>query len=134
LLDGYFAAEMRYVADGGAAAGADFGDMAAFLHPQIVLHQGPSVPYAGEWTGVDGLERFFSLYTQEWQALDLPHITYYESKAGLAVTLRMKAVARTTGTQVDTPLAHFFRFEDGLIREHTVFYLDPVQIARAITP
>ncbi|MEU9546567.1 nuclear transport factor 2 family protein [Streptomyces mirabilis] len=134
VLDSFYAAEVRYVAAGGAEAGADFKEMALHLHPEIVVHQGPTVPYAGEWRGIDGLERFFAIYTDTWSTLDLSETKYFESKTGVAMSLRMRATGRRTGHVVDTRIAQFLTFDRALIRDLTVFYLDPVQMREATRP
>jgi hypothetical protein len=133
-LDGFYEAEIRYVAAGGAPAGADFSGMAAFLHPEVAVHQGPVVPYAGEWKGIDALQRFFKFYSQTWSSLDLSETQYFEGPTGVAIFLRMRAVALKTGLPVDTRIGQFITFEDGLIRKLDVFYLDPDQVRIATTP
>jgi ketosteroid isomerase-like protein len=131
LLDSFYAAEVRYIAEGGAAAGADFSDMASHFHADVVVHQGPTVPYGGDWRGIDGVERFFAAHSETWQTLDLSDIRYFEGDTGVAVTLRMRAIARRTGRSVDTRTAGLLTFEDGLIRDFRVFYFDPVQVRDA---
>lgn len=131
-LMSFYDAEQRYVAAGGAKAGADFSEMAAHLHPDVVARQGPSVPYPGEWYGVDGMQQFFAVFTETWSGLDLGEIEYFEGNTGLAIQMRMQATAAATGKTLDTVVGHFLRFEEGLIREFNVYYLDPVQV-RAVT-
>lgn len=127
-LMSFYAAEQRYVAAGGAKAGADFSGMAAHLHPDIVARQGPTVPYPGEWHGIDELKRFFAVFTETWSSLELTRIQYFEGDAGLAIQMRMQAIAVATGKALDTSVGHFLLFEDGLIREFNVYYMDPVHV------
>ncbi|WP_236790835.1 nuclear transport factor 2 family protein [Amycolatopsis sp. GM8] len=130
-LDSFFAAETRYVAAGGAEVGADFGEMAAHLHPEVVMHQGPRVPFPGDWVGVHGIERFFAAFSQTFRSIDLREIRYFTGDEGLAIRLRLRAIARATGRQVDSRVGHLILFDDGLIRDWTVFYLDPVAVTKA---
>ncbi len=131
-LNSYYAAEQRYVAAGGAKAQADFSEVAAHFHPEIVARQGPTVPYPGDWKGIDAVQKFFEVFTETWSTLELTETTYFEGETGLAITMRMRATAKSTGKRLDTRVAHFITIEDGLIREFNVFYLDPVQ-AREVT-
>ncbi len=133
-LNRFYAAEQRYVAAGGAKAQADFSEVAAYFHPEVVARQGPSVPYPGEWTGKDAVRKFFEVFTETWSALELTDTKYFEGETGIAITLRMRATARSTGKRLDTWVAHFFTIEDGLIRELNVFYLDPVQTKEVTLP
>ncbi len=133
-LDNFFDAEMRYVAEGGAEAGASFAEMGAHLHPEVCLHQGPSVPFPGDWVGTDGVERFFGAFSQTFQSLDLSEVRYFVGDVGVAVSLCMKAVARATGRHVDARVAQVIVFDNELMRDWTVFYLDPVNVTDATRP
>lgn len=127
-LNSFYAAEQRFVSAGGFEARADFGEVGAHFHSDVIARQGPTVPYPGDWHGVDGVEEFFRAFTQCWSSLDLTEIRTFEGQTGVAVTMRMRATARETGKLLDTQVGHFFIIEDGLIRELNVFYLDPVQV------
>lgn len=132
-LNAFYAAEQRYVRAGGLEAGADFGEIAALFHPQMVCHQGPSLPYAGDWRGADGLEQFFATFTATWSWLELSDIRYFSGDTGVAITMHMRATARATGKELRTTVAHFLIIEEGLIREFNVFYDDPVAIREVTT-
>jgi ketosteroid isomerase-like protein len=133
-LNSFYEAEQRYVGAGGARSGADFSEMAAHLHPDVVARQGPTVPYPGDWHGVEGIERFFAVFTQTWSTLKLTEIQFFQGESGLAIQMRMQATAVATGKSLDTLVGHFLSFEDGLIREFNVFYQDPVQVLEATQP
>lgn len=133
-LNSFYEAEQRYVAAGGAKAGADFSEMASHLHPDIVGRQGPTVPYPGEWYGHAGLQTFFALFSSTWSTLELTDIQHFEGETGVAIQMRMRAVSVATGNGLDTMVGHFVTFEDSLIREINVYYLDPVQVLAATQP
>jgi len=133
-LNSFYEAEQRYVAAGGAKAGADFSEMASHLHPDVVGRQGPTVPYPGDWHGIEGIQRFFAVFSETWSTLTLSEIRYFHGEAGLAIQMRMQATAVATGKSLDTLVGHFLIFEDGLIRELNVFYQDPVQVWEVTQP
>ena len=130
-LNSFYEAEQRYVAAGGAKAGADFSEMAAHLHPDVVGRQGPDLPYPGDWHGIAGFERFFAVFTETWSTLNLTDIQYFAGETGLAIQMRMQATSAATGRSLDTRVGHFLTFEDGLIRDFTVYYHDPLQVMAA---
>lgn len=130
----FYEAEQRYVAAGGAKAGADFSEMTSFLHPDVVGRQGPTVPYPGDWHGPAGIEQFFAVFTETWSSLELSDIQYFEGETGLAIQMRMRATAVATGKSLDTMVGHFLTFEDGLIREFNVYYRDPVHVFEVTQP
>jgi ketosteroid isomerase-like protein len=133
-LNSFYAAEQRYVAAGGFKAGADFSEMASHLHPNVVARQGPTVPYPGEWRGIDALQEFFAVFTETWSSLDLSDIQYFQGETGLAILMRMRAISVATGKHMDTLCGHFIIFEDGLIRDFNVFYHDPVHVFEVTQP
>lgn len=130
VLHSFYETEQRYVAAGGAPAGADFTELGSHLHPDIVARQGPTVPWPGEWHGAAGMERLFAEFTETWSSLQLTDIKHFEGEDGVAIYMRMRATARSTGKLLDTRVGHFMMFRDGLISEINVFYLDPVEVMR----
>lgn len=134
VLNAFYDAEQRYINAGGYKTGTDFSEVASFFHPELVVRHGPTVPYPGEWHGTEALERFFVVFAETWSTLDLSELAYYSGETGLAITMRMKATARSTGKALDTKVAHFLIFEDDVIREFNVFYADPVAVKAVTLP
>jgi ketosteroid isomerase-like protein len=134
ILNAFYDAEQRYINAGGYKAGADFSEVASFFHPDLVVRHGPTVPYPGEWHGVEALERFFVVFAETWSTLDLSELRYFSGETGLAITMRMKATSRSTGKPVDTKVTHVLTIDDGLIREFDVYYADPVGVKEATLP
>ncbi|MTD54954.1 nuclear transport factor 2 family protein [Amycolatopsis pithecellobii] len=130
VLNKFYDAEMRYIAAGGAREGADFGEMASCLHPEVVMHQGPSVPFPGDWTGINEVERFFAVLSETWIAMDITNVKYFLGDDGVAVSMRGILTSRATGLTLDTKVGQFLIFSDGLIRDWTVFYQDPVRVGQ----
>jgi ketosteroid isomerase-like protein len=130
VLDDFYAAEVRYLAAGGPKRGASFAEMARCFHPQAVMRQGPSVPFPGEWVGLAEVERFFDILSDTWAAAEGMEVTYFVGDDGVAVSMHVNLTSRATGRSLDSHLGQFITFEDGLIRDFTVFYLDPVAISR----
>jgi len=124
-LEKFYDAETRYVASGGA----NFAEMATHIHPEVILHHGPSAPLPGDWKGIQGIERFFAAFSETWSSLDLSEVTYFEGERGVAISLRMQATARATGRELDARVDQFIVFDGGLIRDFTVYYLDPVGVS-----
>ncbi len=128
VVDRFFDAEMRYIAAGGAPRGADFSEMAALLHPEAVMHQGPSVPWPGDWKGIHELERFFSTLSHTWSSMEITDVKHYQGNEGVAVTVVGNLTSRRTGLTVHADAAHFIVLRDGLIHDWTVFFLDPMKL------
>src|SRR5437660_8426367 len=119
VLDRFFDAEMRYIAAGGAPRGADFSEMAALLHPDAVMHQGPSVPWPGDWRGIEQLELFFSILSETWSAMDIVPMERFPRQDGVAIKVVGKLTSRATGWTINADASHFIVLRDGLIHDWT---------------
>ena len=128
VVDRFFEAEVRYIAAGGASRGADFAEMAALLHPEATMHQGPSVPWPGDWKGVEELERFFSLLSNTWRHMEIANVKKYQRSDGVAISVVGRLTSRRTGRTVHADASHFISLRDGLIHDWTVFFLDPMKL------
>ncbi len=128
VLDSFYDAEMRYIAQGGARGGASFDEMAACLHPEAVMHMGPDVPFPGDWTGLEGVERFFAVLSETWVSMVITNVEYFTGDEGVAITMQVQLTSRATDLAADARLAQFITFDDGLIRDFTTFYLDPLRL------
>lgn len=126
VLERFFDAEVRYIAAGGAPRGADFSEMAALLHPDVVMHQGPSVPWPGDWKGKAELERFFALLSNTWSHMEITDVKKYRRSDGVAVSVVGTLTSRDTGRTVRADASHFISLRDNLINDWTVFFMDPV--------
>lgn len=80
------------------------------------------------------LELFFAVFTDTWDELNLSEIVSFTGEAGVAVSMRMQAKSRSTGKPLDTRVGQFLIFEDGLIREFTVLYIDPFEVKAVTVP
>jgi ketosteroid isomerase-like protein len=134
LLDRFYDAEVRYMNAGGAAAGADFSEVAACLHPDVVFRHGPSVPYPGDWQGVDGVARLFEAMSETWSYLDFQEVNYFYNATGVAIKLKGVLRSRATGKSVAGEAGQFVIVTDGLIKDWTTFFLDPVGLSEACKP
>jgi len=132
LMHELYAAEVRYISAGGAQAGADFSEMAACMHPDVVMHQGPSTPFPGDWVGISEVQRFFSVLADTWSGMEINDIEYYEAGDALAMTMNGRLTSRATGRTLEAAkCAQIITFKEGLIHDWTVFYLDPVGVLTA---
>jgi hypothetical protein len=132
VLDRFYDAEMRYIAAGGARAGASFAEMAACLHPQAVMHMGPDVPFPGDWVGIEGVERFFGILAETWSSMVITDVKYYQRDDGVAISMRVALTSIATGQTAHARLLQFITIDEGLIRDFTVFYLDPLRLRQVV--
>ncbi|MFC9297262.1 nuclear transport factor 2 family protein [Streptomyces sp. NPDC057011] len=130
-LTRFYAAETAYVAAGGPGRAA-FDDIAACLDPQVVLHQAPGLPYAGDWRGPEGIERFMAVMGEAWRSIEFLDQHRMIDGPDVVVTSRVRFVARATGRSLETRIVQLMTVRDGKITEIRPFYWDPPAVAAAL--
>lgn len=99
------------------------------LHPDIVIHEAPGLPFGGEWTGKDALQRLSAAMYGTWAeaTVDIHEIIGGETYAAVILSLTM--TSKKTGRTFTQTLSEVGRFENGLLREHRIHYFDSAEIA-----
>lgn len=105
------------------------------LHPDIVVHEAPSLPYGGDHHGVDAYLRLFEKVAEVWQFTTGFEYTYYNSDADAVILqVNVNAIARTTGKPISLRLSEIFKIKDGQIHDLDVYYWDTDAMVAALTP
>ncbi|MFH8405063.1 nuclear transport factor 2 family protein [Streptomyces sp. NPDC018019] len=128
VLERFYEAERAYVAAGGPGR-ADFSALAACLAPDVVLHQSPGLPYAGEWRGPAGMERFMAVMGRLWRSMEFLEQRQSVDGEEVVVTSRVRFTARATGRVLTTTIVQLMTVREGRIREVRPFYWDPAAVA-----
>ena len=132
VLEGMYAAELRYLAAGGPGD-ASFEPLAPFFAADVELHQADALPYGGVWYGHDGMERFFVAMSKTWEAFDIRDQQFLATGETAVVLTHVHARARATGRELGFPILQTIRVHDGRIAEIHPFYWDTAAIAAAVT-
>ncbi|TGD88392.1 nuclear transport factor 2 family protein [Mycolicibacterium sp. CH28] len=93
------------------------------LHPEVVVHEAESLPYGGDWLGLDGFARLLTVLTNRAD-LDIREYTTYPTVDGVIIAMGVRMTSRTSAQTLDTSLVEIYRVVDGLIREIDVYYKD----------
>ncbi|PRX59068.1 hypothetical protein B0I32_121172 [Nonomuraea fuscirosea] len=131
----FYQAEAAYVAAGGFGA-ASYDQVAAYLDPEVVLHQAPGLPFTGTgtWRGHDGMERFLARFSEVWESMEFLEQQHWGDEETVVVRNRVRFRARATGQEVDTLIVQLITVRDGRMRECRPFYWDPGAVADACRP
>ena len=129
VLRRFYAAEEAYLApDGG-----DFAVIAATLHPDCVIYQADSLPYAGEWRGHRGFEDWMKSFSKEWSALEVRDSHFYPSGADTIFSHSLvSATAKISGSKIQFPLLQMITTRQNLILAIRPFYWDTAEVLRAL--
>ena len=113
----------------------DAASLLACYDPAIRIHEAPSLPYGGEYDGLEGAVRHAQGYLRTWDAhqsgaerqLDPELIC---SGDRVAVLWRQKARSQRTGRAIDLPVLSLYRVgASGKVLEARMCHFDTVQLA-----
>ncbi|GAA4219669.1 hypothetical protein FHR32_000449 [Streptosporangium album] len=132
VMERFYVAEAAYVAAGGFGK-ADYDEVAAYLDPEVILHQAPGLPFTGTgtWRGRDGMERFLATFSEVWESMEFLEQEHWGDGDTVVVRNRVRFRARATGREIDTLILQMITVRDGRMLECRPFYWDPTAIADA---
>jgi ketosteroid isomerase-like protein len=128
LLTRMFDAEMSIV----RSDHPDFEALANAFHRDVVVHEPASLPYAGDWRGLDGVGALFLRMRQVWSEMDVRALQAARSDDIVFMSCTLRLTSRATGIAIEQPFAEVLRFEDDRLIEGTPFYFDTAEIGRAL--
>jgi uncharacterized protein len=108
-------------------------------HPEIVIHEAPSLPYGGDYHGHEEAVQHLNGYYRTWEALkpkelieearrEHPPIVLETKEDYVVVLGRNTAVAPGRGRKTDLPEVFVFRMRDGKVIESWMFHQDTVAL------
>jgi ketosteroid isomerase-like protein len=113
-----------------ALAGArDWAGVEALMHPDVVIHEAASLPFAGEWRGKDALQRLSVAMYGTWAEASVEIHDITSGKEWAVVVLTLTMTSKKTGNTFSQTLCEAGRIEGGLLKEHRIHYFDAAQIA-----
>lgn len=124
MLERMFQAELAFM----GSEPKDICILANAFHPDVVVHEPTSLPYAGDWIGLEGIAGLMQQMSREFSNVSVEDLNYSGSPAKLYVSCTLHLTARATGISITQPFSQILRFENGLLVEGTPFYFDTVEI------
>ena len=117
-------------------------DQAALLeayHPEVVIHEAPSLPYGGDFYGHEGAIQHVNGFYRTWEAYktrelieearrEYPAIFLETTEDYVVVFGRNTAVAPWSGRKMDIPEVFVFKMRDGKVIESWMLNQDTVAI------
>jgi ketosteroid isomerase-like protein len=111
-----------------AFAARDIEGVFALLHPEVVVHEGAGLPYAGEYVGAAGLQ---DLVGKIMTPMEMTLDSYQVSDGGdCAISrLEMTFTSRASGKVVKMPGVEIYNTTDGKVSRIDVYYKSTSEIA-----
>ncbi|WP_225768144.1 nuclear transport factor 2 family protein [Inquilinus sp. Marseille-Q2685] len=125
LLDRMFAVEMAFL----TAETEDPGALAVAFHPDVVVHEPQSLPYAGDWRGFAGIGALFRRMREVWSDVGVERMEAIRSGDTVFMTCTLNLTARGSGEAISQPFAEVLRFRDDLLIDGLPFYHDTGALA-----
>lgn len=130
LLDNMFAVEMAFM----QSDAQDPAILARAFHADVVVHEPASLPYSGDWIGLDGVARLMRRMGELFGGMAIDALVCAGSPERLHLACTLTMTVRATGETIVQPFAELLRFKDGLLIEGTPFYHDTSELVAALTP
>lgn len=128
ILTRMFKAEMEFM----ESETADFTGVKTIFHPDVVIHEPASLPYAGDWHGYDMLGQLFNRMHETWDPMTVENMRATIDGDTLFMSCTLVATARHSGQKIRQPFAQILTIKDGLVIEGFPYYFDTVEINVAL--
>ena len=129
LLEPMFAAEFAYM----RSDPPDATLLEAAFDPEVVVHEPGSLPYAGDWRGLDDVAALIRLMGETWSQMTLEGLVAVRDGDLVFLSCTLRLVSRATGRSIEQPFAEALRFRGGRLLEGRPFYFDTAALLATIT-
>ncbi|HET8726532.1 MAG TPA: nuclear transport factor 2 family protein [Alphaproteobacteria bacterium] len=128
LLERMFEVELHFIRSGSD----DVGVLARAFHPDVVVHEPASLPYQGDWTGLQGIGALFRKMREVWSDMRVDGLEAARSGDTVFMACTLHLTCRASGVAISQPFAEVLRFKDDLLIDGTPFYHDTGEIVAAL--
>jgi ketosteroid isomerase-like protein len=110
----------------------DMDEVLSLLHEDIVVHEAPSLPYAGDHRGHDGFLKLAEAFNRVWEMTSPLDLTVLDAgETAVVVLVRYDVIARATGNALTLDHVEIYTVRDGKITDLDVYYRDTAAIVEA---
>ena len=105
----------------------------AIYDPDVVIHEPPSLPYGGDYSGDDAVARHAHAFSDAWQGLQSttdrrlePHIL---ADGDHVIVLWRQKGTSADGDVFDMPAVSVYQIKDGRVVDSQMFHFDTTALA-----
>jgi ketosteroid isomerase-like protein len=92
-----------------------------FFHSEIDWHWPPDTPGESHFRGHEGIATGFAIWTESWGEFQMEPEEFIEQGDHIFVRVRYLLRGAGSGIDIEAPVAHLIRVDDGLIRSWWMF-------------
>ncbi|MCV3240563.1 nuclear transport factor 2 family protein [Mesorhizobium sp. ZC-5] len=123
-----FEVEMRLIqSDSG-----DVEQLAEAFHRDVVIHEPASLPYAGDWRGLEQLAALFRKMREVWSDMSFDQLEAARDGDTVFMRCTLSMTCRANGARIVQPFAEVLHFDNDLLVDGTPFYFDTAEIVAAL--
>jgi hypothetical protein len=101
LLSRMFDVELRFL----RSDEPDLRMLATAFHPDVVVHEPKSLPYAGDWLGFEGIGALFRRMREVWSDLKVDRLKATRDGDTVFMACTIHLTSRATGVSITQPFA-----------------------------
>ncbi|TIP71801.1 MAG: nuclear transport factor 2 family protein [Mesorhizobium sp.] len=124
LLENMFEVEMRFLQSGSESLYM----LANASHAEVVVHEPQSLPYAGDWNGLNGIGALFRKMREIWSDVTVEGLQAAQNDDMVFMSCTLSLTSRANGATIKQLFAEVLRFKDDRLIEGTPFYHDTSEI------
>ena len=128
LLENMFDVEMRFLQSGSG----NIEMLTGAFHSDVVVHEPQSLPYSGDWSGLEGIAALFHKMQESWSNVAVENLEAAQNDDIVFMSCTLSLTSRANGVTIRQPFAEVLRFRDGRLFEGTPFYYDTSEILAAL--
>ncbi|TPI63149.1 nuclear transport factor 2 family protein [Mesorhizobium sp. B3-1-7] len=128
LLENMFDVEMRFL----QSESGNIEMLTSAFHRDVVVHEPRSLPYAGDWNGLEGIATLFQTMHESWSGVAVENLQAAQKDDVVFMSCTLSLTARANGVTIKQPFAEVLRFRNGRLIEGTPFYYDTSEILAAL--
>lgn len=111
-----------------AFAAGDIEGVFALIHPEVVIHEGAGLPYAGQYVGPAGFQDLVGKIMTPFEMV-LDSFQLSDGSDCAIARLEMTFTNRTSGRVVKMPGVELYNTSDGKVSKIDVYYKSTQEIA-----
>ncbi|WP_105384702.1 nuclear transport factor 2 family protein [Neorhizobium alkalisoli] len=130
LVERMFAVEMAFM----GSKHRDVGQLADAFAEDVVVREPHSLPYGGNWIGLDGISALITRMSDVWSDMRIDDLEVTGSPERVYLSCELTMVSRVSGKTTIQPFCERLDFRDGRLVEGIPFYHDTQALIDLIAP